>query len=135
MSILPIPPRHIFPVLIMTAISISCFPAYFNTPYAIHELFGLPKHIANSPAAQSPFILMTGRVHAISFMLWAFYLKGNYEAVDTVMAIFGTWVTAIDVWICMREGVKSKALFRGVLGGLVGLWGLCGMTAVSCGHT
>ena len=93
-------------------------------------MFGLPKRIAESPTAHSPFVLMTARIHAIAFMMDALYLQGNYAGVDTVMAILGTWVTAIDVWICLREGVRSTAVFRGISGGLVGLWGLYGMTAV-----
>lgn len=131
MSLFNIPPRHIFPVLIMSSVSIACFPAYFHTPYAIHEMFRLPKRIADSPTAHSPFIFMTARIHAIAFMMDAFYLQGNHAAVDTVMFILGTWIIAVDVWICLREGVNGTAVFRGVSGGLVGLWGLYGMKAMS----
>lgn len=120
MSFLPFPPRHLVPLFVMSSTTLMSFPAYFNTPYAIHTLFGLPERIANSPHAQSPFILMTARIQAIGIMMWAFYLKGEYKAVDTVMAILGTWVTAVDVWVCIREGVKGKAVFRGAVGGAVG---------------
>lgn len=132
MPLLPFPARHIFPLAIMTSITFMSFPAYFNTPYAIQELFGLPERIAKSPHAQSPFVLMTARIQAIGIMLWVFYLKGEFGAVDTVMGVLGTWVTMFDVWVCWREGVKGKALFRGISGGLVGIWGLLGLTKVGC---
>ncbi len=125
-----IPPRHLFPLFTMTSVTLMSFPAYFNTPFAMHNLFGLPQRIATSPTASSPFILMTARIQAIGIMMCVFYAKGEYAAVDTVMAILGTWVTAVDVWICLKEGVRDKAVFRGVMGGLVGLCGWMGLTAV-----
>ena len=73
---------------------------------------------------------MTVRIQAIGIMMWIFYIKGEYEAIDTAMAVLGTWVTAVDVWVCIRENVKGKAVFRGIAGGVIGMWGLMGMTAV-----
>lgn len=87
----------------MTSVACMSFPAYFNTPNAIGVRFGLPQRIANFPHAQTPFILVTARIQAIGIMMWAFYLKGGYEAVDMVMARLGTWVTVVDVWMCLRE--------------------------------
>lgn len=61
-------------------------------------------------------------------MILAFYAKGNYEAVDTIVSIFG-FFGLVDVYVCLKEGVRDKALFRGLSSGLVAAWGLAGMTA------
>ncbi|KAH8731663.1 hypothetical protein GQ44DRAFT_604351 [Phaeosphaeriaceae sp. PMI808] len=129
MSFLGLPLRHIPPLFIGTSITCACIPTYFNTPFGM-RLYGLPDHIATSSSAQSPFLLYTSRIHAIGMMVLVFYARGDYAAVDTVMSFLG-FLGAMDVWVCVREGVKKKAVERGLTSLVVAAWGLAGMTSAS----
>jgi hypothetical protein len=109
--------------------SIACIPAYFDQAYAI-RLFGLPERIATAPAAHSPWILYTSRIHAIGIMMLIFFAQGNYAAVDMLMTFLGLF-GVVDVWVCLREGVPEKAWKRGLAALVVGLYGICSGTRVS----
>ncbi|OAL05132.1 hypothetical protein IQ06DRAFT_213126 [Phaeosphaeriaceae sp. SRC1lsM3a] len=126
MSLPPFSPYHIPALLIGTAISLACIPPYFNPRAGILE-YGLPAHIANSPTAYSPWILYTSRIHAMGVLILTFYVKGNFEAVDMIMSAFGV-LGLVDAWVCVREGVRKRALERGIMGVACGVWGFWGGT-------
>jgi hypothetical protein len=126
-SLLPIPTRHILPLFISTSITLACIPTYFNPPSGIRA-FGLPDRIATSPAAHSPWILYTSRIHAIGIMSLIFHARGDYEAVDTVMGTIGVF-GLVDGWVCWKEGVLGTALWRSVVSLGVGVYGALGGTS------
>lgn len=61
--------------------------------------------------------------------MFAFYFAGKFDEVDTVMVIMGSYVGAVDAYVCWREGVGGKAVFRGLSGAAIAAWGWWGMTA------
>jgi hypothetical protein len=125
--LIPVPLNHILPLFIGTSVTLACTPAYFNQAHAI-RMYGLPERIATSPAAYSPWILYSSRIQAIGMMILIFYAKGDYAAVDTVLSFFGL-LGIVDLWVCVREGVGSKAWQRGLMSAVVGMYGLLGWTS------
>ena len=99
---------------------------FFNAESAILE-FGLPKRIAISKPAQAVMITSSARITAIGMALFTFYFQGTLEAVDTVLAIIG-YVGLVDGYVCWREGVPDKSVFRTASGLLIAAWGWYGMT-------
>lgn len=73
-------------------------------------------------------ILSSARISTIGAIILALYFRGRLEEVDTVMALLGFYVGAVDACVCYREGVPGKAVFRGLSGGLIGVWGALGLT-------
>jgi hypothetical protein len=127
--LIPVPLSHILPLFIGTSVTLACTPAYFDQAKAI-RMFGLPERIATSPTAYSPWILYSSRIQATGMMILIFYAKGNYEAVDTVLSFIG-FFGVVDIWVCMREGVRDKAWQRGLMSAVVGMYGLLGWTSGS----
>ena len=68
------------------------------------------------------------RTSCMGLMLFTFMYKGEYEVVDTMLAIMGFYLGVVDAWLCWREGVPRKAVFRLVSSFVVGGWGWAGMT-------
>ncbi|KAF1952228.1 hypothetical protein CC80DRAFT_495563 [Byssothecium circinans] len=112
-------PRHIPALLIATSTSIGGLLPLFNAPSAMRS-FGLPDRIANSPTAHSPFVLYGSRISAMGVLVFAAYARGDYVAVDFILALMGVFFGPVDVFVCWREGVGGKALFRGVSCAVVG---------------
>jgi hypothetical protein len=102
---------------------------FFNAKAAILE-FGLPQRIAISNPAQSIMIVSSARISAIGLALFTFYFQEKFEAVDTILFILG-YVGLVDGYVCWRESVPGKAVFRASSGGLIAAWGWFGMTAGS----
>lgn len=119
--------RHILPLLVSTALTLGGLMTFFNAEDAILE-FGLPKRIAVSKPAQSVMIVSSARITAIGLALITFYLQGNLHAVDTILVTLGH-VGLVDGYVCWREDVPNKAVFRTVSGLLIAAWGWFGMTA------
>lgn len=99
---------------------------FFNAEYAIRE-FGLPQRIAMSKQAQSIMVTSSARITAIGLALFTFYFQGKLAEFDTILAILG-YVGLVDGYVCWREGVPNKAIFRTVSGLLIAAWGWFGMT-------
>ena len=100
---------------------------FFNAEHAIRE-FGLPDRIAKSAPAQSVMIVSSARISAIGLALFTFYFQAQFAAVDVLLATLG-YVGLVDGYVCWKEGVKGKAVFRTLSGLLISLWGLTGMTS------
>jgi hypothetical protein len=120
--------RHIPTLFVGIATTFGGLMPFFNARYAIEE-FGLPKRIAVSKEAQSIMILSSARVTAVGASILVFYFQEKLREVDTVMLILGSYVGAVDGYVCWKEGVPGKAVFRAGSGLAIALWGWFGMTA------
>jgi hypothetical protein len=100
----------------------------WNAPAAMVE-FGFPARIAESPTAAPVMTVGTARTTAIGLIMFVFYAQGNYQAVDTVLAITGGWAALVDTWVVWREGNQGHALFRLVGAGVLSAWAFAGMTS------
>ena len=121
--------RHIPPLFVATATTFGGLLPFFNAEYAIVE-FGLPQRIAVSKPVQAIMVASSARITAIGLSLFVFYFQGSFAAVDTVLAIL-SYVGLVDGYVCWREGVPKKAIFRLVSGLLIAAWGWFGMTTGS----
>lgn len=92
------------------------------------RMFGFPERIATSQPAQACFAVYGARATCLGMAIWVFYLQGKLQAVDTILAL-QSYVMAVDTYVCWKEGVPKKAVFRAVTGILVGGWGLLGLTS------
>lgn len=128
----PPPLRHI-PALILISVMCGGIRGIFNAPAAMRE-FGLPDRIASSPTAQSPFMLCSARTTLIGTILFAFYMRGDYSAVDTILILVGGYLGIVDAWVCWKEGMRQKAVFWGLSCMAIAAWGWFGMTEVGL-HT
>ncbi|KAL4951178.1 hypothetical protein BDW69DRAFT_170679 [Aspergillus filifer] len=119
--------HHVPPLFVATATTLGGLSPFFNAEAAIKE-FGLPDRIATSKPAQSAWILKCGRITALGLAIWTFYAQGKLEEVDTIMAIMG-YVGLVDGYVCWKEGVPGKAVFRLVSGLVISGWGFAGLTS------
>ncbi|KAF2645169.1 hypothetical protein P280DRAFT_444626 [Massarina eburnea CBS 473.64] len=118
---------HIPTLFVATATTFGGLMPFFNAEAAIEEL-GLPKCIAASKDAQSAMILSSARVTALGACMFPFYFTGKFSQVDTFMVIMGAYVGAVDAYVCWKEGVPGKAVFRRASGAAIAAWGCFGMT-------
>ncbi|KAJ6264092.1 hypothetical protein Dda_0234 [Drechslerella dactyloides] len=121
------PVRHIPALFLGTALTFGGALPLFNAAYALSE-FGFPSRIANSPQAQAVFIVSGARTSAIGLAIYILYGRGMLRAVDVVLAAVGT-TGLIDGWVCWREGVAGRGVFRATSAAVVAVWGWMGMTA------
>lgn len=119
---------HIPTLFVATALTLGGMWPLYNPQSAIREM-GFPPRIHTSKEAQAIMTLGMGRTTCIGLALWTFYLQGKLEEIDTILVLLGTWVGTIDAWVCLKEGVLGKAMFRGASGAVIALWGWKGMTA------
>jgi hypothetical protein len=76
-------------------------------------------------------ILSSARTFALGDCMFAFYFAEKFAAVDTGMMVTGAYVGAVDGYVCLKEGVPNKAIFRVALGAAIAAWGWFDMTAVA----
>jgi hypothetical protein len=119
---------HLPTLFVATALTFGGMWPLYNPQSAIREM-GFPARIHTSKEAQAIMTLGMGRTTCIGLALWTFYLQGKLEVMDTLLVLLGGWVGAIDAWVCWKEGVPEKAVFRGCSGLLIAAWGWLGMTA------
>lgn len=119
---------HIPSLFVATALTFGGMLPLFNPTSAIREM-GFPPRIHDSPAAHTIMALGMGRTTVIGIALWTFYLQSKYEEVDTLLAILGGYLGAIDAWVCWKEGMIGKVWFRGLSGAVICWLGLGGVTA------
>ncbi|KAI1128318.1 hypothetical protein F5Y10DRAFT_240718 [Nemania abortiva] len=91
--------------------------------------FGFPTRIANSPEAAPVMLVAQIRTTSIGIVMYALYLQGKMDALDTILAVYGVLAGIVDGYAVWKQGDTKKALFR-----LVGSWsfaayGLAGLTA------
>ncbi|KAK5045323.1 hypothetical protein LTR84_009429 [Exophiala bonariae] len=120
-------PLHIPPLLAASAMGIGALMPLWN-PRAAIRAFGFPERIAISEPAQACFTVYGARSTCLGAAIWIFYLQGKMQAVDTILAL-QIYTTAVDAYICWREGVPQKAVMRVFAGVLVGGWGISGLTS------
>ncbi|EED23822.1 efflux pump antibiotic resistance protein, putative [Talaromyces stipitatus ATCC 10500] len=118
---------HVPSLFVATAVTFGGLIPFFNAEYAIVE-FGLPQRIANSKPAQSVMILSSARGTAIGIALFTFYFQGKLVEFDTVLTILGAYVGLVDGYVCLREDVPNKAVFRTASGLAIAAWGWFSMT-------
>ncbi|EZG06236.1 hypothetical protein H106_04021 [Trichophyton rubrum CBS 735.88] len=118
---------HIPPLFVATATTFGGLMPFWNAAYAIEE-FGLPKRIAVSKEAQAIMITASGRTTALGLALFTFYSQNKLREVNTIMFILG-YLGLVDGYVCWREGVPGKAVFRTVSGLLIAAWGWFSMTS------
>ncbi|EPE28380.1 hypothetical protein GLAREA_09500 [Glarea lozoyensis ATCC 20868] len=117
---------HIPPLLIATATTFGGLWPFINPHSALLE-FGFPKATATSKPAQSVMVVCSARTTATGASIFAFYYMGDLKAVDVMLMVLG-YVGAVDAYVCYGEGMRDKAVLRGVAGGVIALWGVTGMT-------
>lgn len=120
-------PWHIPALFVASALTFGGMWPYFDATSAIQD-FGLPKRIANSKEARGVFLVSASRTTVIGAIMFAFYFQDKLADVDTVMVILGSYVGAADGYVCWREGVPDKAVFRSLSGLAIAVWGWYGMT-------
>ncbi|KAL4877416.1 hypothetical protein BJY04DRAFT_198326 [Aspergillus karnatakaensis] len=119
--------HHLPPLFVATATTLGGTIPFFAPERATLD-FGLPQRIAISKPAQSVMILQGGRITALGLALWTFYIQGKLEEFDTILAILG-YVGLVDGYVCWKEGVPGKAVFRTVSGLVIAAWGFAGLTS------
>ena len=124
---MPIPLHHIPVLFVASALTFGGMWANWD-PHAAALEFGLPQHVADSLPAQSVMILSSGRGSAIGLAILVLYFKKQYVAIDTIL-ISLLYVGFIDGWICWREGVPNRAIFRALSGALIAAMGWFGWTS------
>lgn len=95
--------------------------------------FGLPERIASSRPAQPVMVLCSARTTTLGLLMFIFYRQGRFEDVDTVMSVMGAYLGLVDSYVCWKEGMPGKAVFRCVSGIVIAGLGLIGLTEGSQG--
>ncbi|KAI1180007.1 hypothetical protein F4777DRAFT_574291 [Nemania sp. FL0916] len=121
-------PQHIPALLVATTMTLGGVWGLLYPRDAIQE-FGFPSHIANAPAAAPVFRAGNARTIVIGLLTSTFYLRGQLEAVDTVVAITGAYCGLVDSYVVWKAGNPRKALFRLVSSAALSACGLWGLTA------
>jgi hypothetical protein len=119
-------PYHIPPLFGATALTFGGLWPIFNGEASLLE-FGLPKRVAISKSAQNVQILSSGRGTAIGLAIYAFYFQDKFEEVDTILLSL-LYVGLIDGYVCWKEGVAGRGLFRFASGAFFAAWGWFGLT-------
>ena len=119
--------RHGPHLLVATALTFGGLMPFFNAEHAILE-FGLPRRIATSQPAQAVMIVSSARITAIGLAIYAFHYQQMYSSVDILLACLG-YVGLIDGYVCWKEGMPGRAVFRLTSGLLICAWGFFGVTA------
>lgn len=120
--------NHIPALFVATALTFGGMMPIFNAKSAIREM-GFPPRLYNSKEAQSIMTLGMGRTTVIGLALYTYYFQDKFVEVDTLLSILGAYLGAIDAYVCVKEGVAGKALFRGSSGAVIAAIGWFGTTA------
>ena len=120
-------PRDIPPLIVATG---TCYTGLWPlwNPKASMLTFGFPARLAETPATYPVMVCCQIRTTILGMILFAFYSRQKFDEIDTIMKIMGLYAGAMDSYIFYREGNPSKAIFRAVVGFLIGSWGYFGMT-------
>lgn len=121
-------PNHIPALFVATALTYGGMWPIFNPKSAISEM-GFPQRLYDSREAQSIMTLGMGRTTVIGMTLYTFYFQEKFVEVDTLLCILGAYLGGIDAFVCLKEEVPGKALFRGSSGAIISAIGWYGLTA------
>ncbi|KKZ59885.1 hypothetical protein EMCG_05271 [[Emmonsia] crescens] len=72
-------------------------------------------------------VTQSARTTAIGFTLLTFYYQEKLAEFDTILIILA-YLGFVDGYVCWREGMPGKAIFRTSMGLLIAAWGWFGMT-------
>ncbi|KAK5991834.1 hypothetical protein PT974_05220 [Cladobotryum mycophilum] len=103
--------RHIPPLFVASATTFGGLWPFWSPRDAMLE-FGLPERIANSPAAHPVMVLCSARSTTLGVLMLVFYHQNKLAEVDTIMSIIGAYLGLVDGYICWKEGMPGKAVFR-----------------------
>ncbi|KAI1350322.1 hypothetical protein F5Y01DRAFT_326528 [Xylaria sp. FL0043] len=120
--------RHIPSLFVATVASVGVLWPITNPTRSLLE-FGFPAHIANSSAAAPVMLIAQIRTTTIGVAMYVLYLKGQMEALDVILAVYGTSAGLVDSYAVWKEGNTRKAIFRLVISWTLAACGLAGMTA------
>ncbi|KAK3314972.1 hypothetical protein B0H66DRAFT_328836 [Apodospora peruviana] len=119
---------HIPALLAATTTTLGGLWPIFSPQSSMLE-FGFPAHIATSPAAHPVMVSASARTTVLGLLTWMYYLGGQYEVVDTILAVFGFYAGVVDGIVVWKTGNRGKAVFRVVGSGVIGVCGAVGLTA------
>ncbi|KAI1162482.1 hypothetical protein F5B18DRAFT_652610 [Nemania serpens] len=121
-------PRHIPALLAGTTMTFGGMWPIFDAPGAMRE-FGFPDRIAAAPEAAPVMVTGNVRTTIIGLLMLLFYSRGQYDTLDTFLAVTGAYAGLLDSYVVWREGRPGQAVFRLVSSGFLSLWGILGWTA------
>jgi hypothetical protein len=119
---------HVPALFIATALTFGGMVPIFNAKSAIREM-GFPQRLYDSKEAQSIMTLGMGRTTVIGLALYTFYFQDKFVEVDALLSILGAYLGTIDAYVCVKEGVPGKAVFRGSSGAVIAAIGLLQTTS------
>jgi len=91
--------------------------------------WGMTEKTAASYEAQIIFYGHTIRTSTLGLLILVLYAQSNFTAIDTTMAIMGTYCGLTDVIIIWRYGKPNVAVVRLLSVLPIIVWGLAGMTS------
>ncbi|KAI0535046.1 hypothetical protein GGR58DRAFT_480560 [Xylaria digitata] len=122
--------RHI-PALFAASVSTVAILWPTTSPRRSLLAFGFPLHIAESPAAAPVMVIAQVRTTTIGLVMFVLYFKGQMEALDVILAVYGTFAGLIDSYTVWRQGRTRRALYRIATSGI---GAACGFAGVTAGH-
>ncbi|KAI0975200.1 hypothetical protein F4678DRAFT_419592 [Xylaria arbuscula] len=120
--------RHIPSLFVATVTSVGVLWPITNPRRSLLE-FGFPTRIADSPAAAPVMLIAQIRTTTIGLVMYILYFKGQMEALDVILAVYGTVAGLVDSYAVWKEGNTGKAIFRLITSWTLATCGLAGMTA------
>ncbi|KAK4196042.1 hypothetical protein QBC40DRAFT_352086 [Triangularia verruculosa] len=119
---------HLPALVLITANLLGGIWPIFDAPAAMLE-FGFGPKIAHAPEAMPVMINGQARTTVLGAITLVFYLRGKYEEVDTLMAVYGIWAGLVDSALVWKwTGNRRWAAFRLGASWAFGVWGLMGLT-------
>jgi hypothetical protein len=71
----------------------------------------------------------SGHATALGLALTMFYAQGKQVDFDTILPLL-CYVGLVNGYVCWREGVPGRGVFRAISGVVIGAWGLFGLTSI-----
>jgi len=121
-------PRHIPALVIATSTTLGGLWPIFNPRAAMLE-FGLPRTIAEAPAAAPVMVVGQARNTVLGLLTFLFYYQGKYAEIDQLMVILAGYVGVVDCVQLWKVGQPKRGLFRLVMSWVFVASGLVGLTA------
>ncbi|KAI9901032.1 hypothetical protein N3K66_002849 [Trichothecium roseum] len=119
--------RHIPSLFIATTFTLGGLLPFWDPARAMRE-YGFPGHVADARAARSPFAAYGSRTTMIGVLMWACYARRDLVFLDTILSSLLVAGVA-DGYLCWREGVPGRGVFRFACSVALGGWGLLGLTS------
>ncbi|KAI1331513.1 hypothetical protein F5Y16DRAFT_269778 [Xylariaceae sp. FL0255] len=120
--------RHL-PALFTATVSTVAILWPTTSPRRALLAFGFPLPIADSPAAAPVMMIAQVRTTTIGLVMFILYFKGQMEALDVIMAVYGTIAGIIDSYTVWKQGRRKRAIYRLATSGIGAACGIIGVTA------